>query len=129
MGMLPENHLIVNTDFKRIYSSSDCVGCFHSCMVDQDHHYFYRDSVEAKAAFLVNEDDMVIARAILWPKVFDQDGNVYRYLDRQYATDGNVVLMRALIDELIKAGEIDCYKVPGCGCSDANAIVDIAITI
>lgn len=125
MGMLPENHLIVNTDFKRIYSSSDCVGCFHSCMVDQDHHYFYRDSVEAKAAFLVNEDDMVIARAILWPKVYDEDGKEYRYLDRQYATDGNVVLMRALIDELIKAGEIDCYKVPGCGCGDANAIVDL----
>ena len=33
--------------------------------------------------------------------------------------------MRALIDELIKAGEIDMYKVPGCGCGEANAIVDI----
>ena len=107
MGMLPENRLIVNDDFKRIYSSSECVGCFHSCMVDQDHHPFYKNAVEAKAAFLVNEDDLVIARAILWPKVYDEDGNVYRYLDRQYATDGNQVLMRALIDELIKAGEID----------------------
>lgn len=125
MGMLPENRLIVNEDFKRIYSSSECVGCFHSCMVDQDHHPFYKNAVEAKAAFLVNEDDLVIARAILWPKVYDEDGNVYRYLDRQYATDGNQVLMRALIDELIKAGEIDCYKVPGCGCGDANAIVDL----
>ena len=125
MGMLPENRLIVNDDFKRIYSSSECVGCFHSCMVDQDHHPFYKNAVEAKAAFLVNEDDLVIARAILWPKVYDEDGNVYRYLDRQYATDGNQVLMRALIDELIKAGEIDCYKVPGCGCGDANAIVDL----
>ena len=125
MGMLPENRLIVNDDFKRIYSSSECVGCFHSCMVDQDHHPFYKNAVEAKAAFLVNEDDLVIARAILWPKVYDEDGNVYRYLDRQYATDGNQVLMRALIDELIKAGEIDCYKVPGAGCGDANAIVDL----
>lgn len=124
MGMLPENHLIVNDDFKRIYSSSECVGCFHSCMVDQGHHPFYKNAVEAKAAFLVNEDDLVIARAILWPKVYDEDGNEYRYLDRQYSTDGNQVLMRALIDELLKTDQIDIYKVPGCGCGEANAIVD-----
>lgn len=124
MGMLPENRLIVNDDFKRIYSSSECVGCFHSCMVDQDHHPFYKNAVEAKAAFLVNEDDLVIARAILWPKVYDEDGNEYRYLDRQYSTDGNQVLMRALIDELLKTDQIDIYKVPGCGCGEANAIVD-----
>lgn len=125
MGQLPENHLIINEDFKRVYSGEDLVGCFHSCMVNQDHWRFYKDSVKAKAAFLVNDDDMVIARAILWPEVYDDEGNVYRYLDRQYSTESNVVLMRALIDELIKAGEIDMYKVPGCGCSEANAIVDI----
>lgn len=124
MGKLPENHLIVNTDFSRIYSSDDCVGNFGSCMVNQGHWHFYKDSVEAKAAFLVDSNDMVIARAILWPKVYDDEGNVYRYLDRQYSTDGNVVLMRALIDELIKVDEIDIYKVPGCGCGDATAIVD-----
>jgi hypothetical protein len=66
MGMLPENRLIVNDDFKRIYSSSECVGCFHSCMVDQDHHPIYKNAVEAKAAFIVNEDNVAIARAILW---------------------------------------------------------------
>ena len=125
MGKLPENKLIINDDFKRIYSSEECIGNFSSCMVNQDHWHFYRNSVNAKAAFLVNEDDFVIARAILWPEVYDEEGNKYRYLDRQYATDGNVVLMRALIDELIKAGEIDMYKVPGCGCSEATAIVDI----
>lgn len=125
MGKLPENKLIINDDFKRIYDSGSCVGNFYSCMVNQDHWHYYKDSVEAKAAFLVNDDDMVIARAILWPEVYDDEGNKYRYLDRQYATDGNQVLMRALIDELIKAGEIDCYKVPGCGCSEATAIEDI----
>ena len=125
MGKLPENKLIINDDFKRIYSSEDCVGCFSSCMVDQDHWHYYRNSVDAKAAFLVNDDDMVIARAILWPEVYDDEGKVWRYLDRQYATDGNQVLMRALIDELIKADAIDCYKVPGCGCSEATAIVDV----
>ena len=125
MGQLPENRLIINDDFSRIYSSDDCVGNFGSCMVNQDHWRYYKDSVKAKAAFLVNGDDLVIARAILWPEVYDDEGNVYRYLDRQYSTDGNQVLMRALIDELIKAGEIDMYKVPGCGCGEANAIVDI----
>lgn len=125
MGKLPANHLIINDDFKRIYSSESCISCFNSCMVNQDHWPFYRNSVDAKAAFLVDSDDMVIARAILWPHVYDEDGKEYRYLDRQYATDGSVVLMRALIDKLIEAGEIDCYKVPGCGCGEANAIVDI----
>ena len=123
-GKLPENKLIVNTDFKRIYDADSCVGCFHSCMVNQDHWPFYRDAVDAKAAFLVDDDDMVIARAILYPHVYDDDGKEYRYLDRQYATDCNPVLMRALIDELVKAGEIDIYKVPGCGCGEANSIVD-----
>ena len=125
MGKLPENHLIINDDFKRIYSSEACVGYFHSCMINQNHWPFYKNSVNAKAAFLVDADDMVIARAILWSEVYDDEGNKYRYLDRQYSTEGNVVLMRALIDELIKMGEIDCYKVPGCGCGEANAIVDI----
>jgi len=125
MGQLPENRLIINDDFKRIYSSDSCVGNFGSCMVNQDHWHYYRNSVDAKAAFLVDSDDMVIARAILWPHVYDEDGKEYRYLDRQYSTDGSQVLMRALIDELIKAGEIDCYKVPGCGCGEATAIVDI----
>ena len=125
MGKLPENHLIINDDFSRIYSSDECVGCFGSCMVNRGHWHFYKNSVNAKAAFLVDSNDMIIARAILWPEVYDDEGNKYRYLDRQYSTDGNQVLMRALIDELIKAGEIDCYKVPGCGCGEATAIVDI----
>ena len=125
MGKLPENKLIINDDFKRIYDGSSCVGNFFSCMVNQDHWHYYRDSVEAKAAFLVNDDDMVIARAILYPEVYDDEGKKYRFLDRQYASEGNQVLMRALIDELIKAGEIDIYKVPGCGCGEANAIEDI----
>ena len=124
MGKLPENKLIINDDFKRIYDAESCVGCFHSCMVNQDHWPFYRDAVDAKAAFLVDDSDMVIARAILYPHVYDDDGHEYRYLDRQYATDCNPVLMRALIDELVKAGEIDIYKVPGCGCGDATSIVD-----
>ena len=124
MGKLPENHLIINDDFKRIYSSDECVGNFGSCMVNQDHWHYYKNSVTAKAAFLVDSNDLIIARAILWPEVYDDEGNMYRYLDRQYSTDGNVVLMRALIDELIKADEIDCYKVPGCGCSESTAIVD-----
>ena len=124
-GKLPENKLIINTDFKRIYDADSCVGCFHSCMVNQDHWPFYRDAVDAKAAFLVDDNDMVIARAILYPHVYDDDGKEYRYLDRQYSTDCNPVLMRALIDELIRAGEIDIYKVVGCGCGEANSIVDI----
>ena len=131
IGKLPKNKLYVNDNFSDIYDSSRLKGydedsdAFVSCMVNKDLHSFYKDAVTAKAAYLEDEDGMIIARCIVWPEVYDKEGNRYRYAERQYAVGCNDVYKQALIDALIQAGEIDCYKKIGAACSDASSIIDI----
>lgn len=124
MGSLPKNKLFVNKDFRRIYDSSICMGDFHSCMVDDDYHTFYEDSVEASAAYLEDENGKIIARCIIYNEVKDQNGKIWRLAERQYSKDENDVLKRALVDALIREGHIDGYKKVGAGCGDSCAFVD-----
>ena len=124
-GRLPKNRLCVDRNFEKIYSSSSCVGDFHSCMVDRELHDFYTESVDANAAYLTNEEGKVIARCVIYNRVMDQDGKIWRLAERQYATDESNTLKRALIDALIKGGHIDGYKKVGAGCGDARAFVDL----
>ena len=122
---LPKNKLHVDKDFEKIYSSDWCKGDFSSCMTDKDYYDFYMDSVNASAAYLTDEDDMVIARCIIYNEVKDQDDNKWRLAERQYASDENDILKRALIDALIKGGYIDGYKKVGAGAGDAREFVDL----
>lgn len=124
VGKIPQNTLFVNDDFERIYSSKHLQGNFGSCMVDKEYFYFYQNSVKAKAAYLENSEGMIIARCIIYTEVFDQDDKVYRLAERQYATNGNEVYKRALIDALIAAGEIDGYKQITAGCGEPRNFVD-----
>ena len=125
VGKIPQNTLFVNDDFERIYSSEHLQGNFGSCMVDKEYFYFYKNSVEAKAAYLENSEGKVIARCIIYTEVFDQDDKVWRLAERQYATNGNEVYKRALIDALIAAGEIDGYKQITAGCGEPRNFVDV----
>lgn len=125
LSTFPENQLYVNDNFADIYSSSRCKGCFHSCMTDQEYHYYYKDAVKAKAAYLENSDGQIIARCIIFPEVYDEDGKVWRLAERQYSTECDDVLKRALVDALIRGGYIDGYKKVGAGCSDTREFVDI----
>ncbi|MFR9543005.1 MAG: hypothetical protein SNH27_13220 [Rikenellaceae bacterium] len=125
MGVLPETTLHIDQDFEKIYSSDECVGDFESCMTDKEHHYFYQYFVDASAAYLTNQEGYIVARTIIFNKVYDAaSGKVWRLAERQYSTDGNNVLHRILVDELIKGGHIDGYKQIGAGCSDCRAFVD-----
>ena len=125
MGKLPKNKLYVNRDFKRIYSSEACEGDFGSCMVDREHHDFYLYSVNASAAYLEDENGKVISRCILYNEVRDEEGKVWRLAERQYASEENEILKRALVEALIAGNYIDGYKKVGAGCGDARAFVDI----
>ena len=123
---LPENKLFVNDEFDRIYNSEYYApGNFHSCMTDQDYDSFYRDAVEAKAAYLENEEGMIVARCIVFTNVHEIDSDkIWRLAERQYAVDGSDVLKRALVDALIRGGHIDGYKQIGAGCGDSRAFVN-----
>ena len=131
IGKLPKNKLYVNDNFSDIYNSRRLKGydedsdAFVSCMVNKGLWSFYRDSVKAKAAYLENEEGMIIARCIIFTEVYDEEGNMYRYAERQYSTGCNDVYKQALIDALIQAGEIDCFKKIGAACSDSTSILDI----
>lgn len=126
MRSLPESKLFVNDDFNRIYNSEELVGDFHSCMVDKDYHYFYRDAVDAKAAYLENDEGRIIARCVIYTDVHeDGSDKIWRLAERQYSTECNDVLKRLLVDALIQGGYIDGYKKVGAGCGDSREFVDI----
>ena len=124
-GTLPNFTLIVDHDFAEIYSGEACSSGFNSCMIDRGFHSFYRDSVKAKAARLVDEDGIILARCIIFTEVFDEEDKIYRLAERQYAKDQSDILKRALVDALIKAGEIDGYKIVGADCGSSRAFVDV----
>lgn len=120
----PKYKLVVNDDFKSIYSN-DCVcGDFHSCMMDDGQHIFYSDCVKAKAASLVS-DEGIIARCVIFTEVKDEDGKVWRLAERQYSSGCSDLLKRCLVDALIAANEIDGYKQVGVDCHNNRAFVDV----
>ena len=125
VGKIPQHTLAINEDFERIYSSEHLLGNFGSCMVNRYLHSFYRHSVKAKAAYLENNEGMIIARCVIYTNVYDQDDKVYRLAERQYSTNGNEIYKKALVDALIEKGEIDGYKQIGAGCGEPKNFVDI----
>lgn len=131
IGRLPKNKLYVNNNFADIYNSERLKGydsnsdAFVSCMVDKGFHNFYKNAVKAKAAYLEDETGKIIARCVIFTEVYDADGEVWRYAERQYSVGCNDVYKQALVDALIQAGEIDCFKKVGASCHDCHAIVDI----
>lgn len=123
-GQTPNVELHVDDDFKLIYDGDACRyfnGC--SCMVGRDRHSFYEEAVDAKAAYLLDIDGYVLARAIIFTDVKDEDGKKWRLLERQYSKESNEVLKRLLVDMLIKGNYIDGYKQIGAGCSESRAFV------
>ena len=124
-GKSPDMELHVNNDFGKIYDSNYCKGSFGSCMVDENRTSFYHDSVKAKAAYIIDKTGLIVARAILFTDVTDQDGKKWRLLERQYSSEGDDVLKRLLVDKLIQEDYIDGYKVIGASCHDANSFVDV----
>lgn len=115
--------LHVDDNFKDIYDSGRCYGDFGSCMTDKGQHTFYRDAIEAKAAYITDEHGWIVARCIVYTDVIDENGNHYRLAERQYATAQDNVLKQILVDKLIKAGEIDGYKRVGVDCHDNKNFV------
>ena len=94
-GQTPDVVLHVDDNFAKIYSDHWCRdfnGC--SCMVGRDHHSFYEDAVEAKAAYITDKEGYVLARAIIFTDAIDQYGKKWRLLERQYAKESNEVLKR-----------------------------------
>lgn len=121
--------LHVDDNFDAIYDPDYCEGydedsdSFGSCMVGDGQWKFYRDAVDAKAAYLINEDGMITARCIIFTDVTDQDGRKWRLAERQYSAHCDPSLQRQLVSALVRGGHIDGYKRVGASCHDPEAFV------
>jgi hypothetical protein len=122
--------LHVDEDFEKIYDEDSCAGydedgdSFGSCMTNRDNWRFYRDAVDAKAAYLTDCDDMVVARCIIYTDVYDEYGNKWRLAERQYSKFRELNLQRQLISALIRDGHIDGYKRVGASCHSPREFLD-----
>lgn len=122
----PEIELHIDDNFRKIYNSEWCRDFKgNSCMMNTGHWVFYRDSVEAKAAYLTDKDGYVLARAIIYTNVTDQYGNRHRLLERQYCKESNPILAKMLIEACIKGGHITAYKTVGAACADSRNFVAV----
>lgn len=111
-------------DFRKIYSTYNCVGNFGSCMAGSGQYYFYDESINASAAYLTNENNDIVARCIIYNEVQDEDtGELLRLAERQYSTGSDNILKQILVNKLIKEGHIDGYKRVGASCHDAMDFV------
>lgn len=118
-------NLHVNENFSDIYDSEYLKGNFGSCMVDEDQHSFYSDSVQASAAYLTDEDNEIVARAIIFTDVRDDEtGQKWRLCERQYSSDGDEQLKQILVNRLVQGGYIDGYKRVGADCHSPRSFVD-----
>ena len=93
-------------------------------MVDCEYYTFYKDAVNASAAYLENKEGKIIARCVIYNDVQDQYGVSWRLAERQYSSSGNDVLKRALVAALIRGNYIDGYKKIGADCSASRSFVD-----
>ena len=103
--------LHVDNRFDKIYDYWKCKGDFGSCMTGRNRDEFYAYSVNAKAAYITDEHDYIVARAILFTDVTDQHGKKWRLLERQYASNKDDTLKRLLIDKLIHGEYIEDIKL------------------
>ena len=118
-------NLHVNENFSDIYDSEYLKGNFGSCMVDEDQHSFYSDFVQASAAYLTDEDNEIVARAIIFTDVRDDEtGQKWRLCERQYSSDGDEQLKQILVNRLVQGGYIDGYKRVGADCHSPRSFVD-----
>jgi hypothetical protein len=125
MSALPDYNLVVGKEyFDDIYDGYTLNGDFHSCMVNKQVSDFYKNYVDASAAYLENDEQYIVARCVIFNKVTDLDtGAVYRLAERQYSTDCDDLLKQILVNKLIAAGEIDGYKKVGAGSGDADMFI------
>lgn len=121
-----ENYTLrVDKDFRFIYDGYNYVGSFGSCMTNEDYWKFYRDSVNASAACLLNDDGRIVARCVIYNEVKDGNDNTLRLAERQYASEGNNQLKMLLVMRLIEGKYIDGYKRIGADCHSPSSFVDV----
>lgn len=123
--------LHVDDNFSDIYDSECCAGydedgdSFGSCMVNDGQYHFYEDAVDAKAAYLTDCDNMIVARCVIFTNVHEVGSDkIWRLAERQYSKFCDLALQRQLVRALIQEGHIDGFKKVGASCHDPRIFLD-----
>lgn len=120
-----EYKLVVDDDFKSIYSSDCCNDSFNSCMTDDGQYEFYSNAVQAKAAS-IRKNGKIYARCVLFTDVHEIDSDkIWRLAERQYSSNEKNELKQVLINMLIAGNHIDGYKQVGVDCHSNRAFIGI----
>lgn len=107
--------------FEHIYSTDRCAGKLGSCMMDDEQYVFYNTAVDAEPVALYDQqEDTIVARAVIFHNVKDREGNAHNYLERQYAKSD--ICKELLIDKCYEKGIIDIHKSATAGYSDITEI-------
>lgn len=111
--------LTLDKDFGTIYSGH---GGFGSCMNDKGQYEYYNESTPDALAAGLWDGDKLIARCVVWNKVYDEDSDkVYRLAERQYGENSEA--RRQLIYLLAEQGKIDGHKQFESSCWDSRSYV------
>lgn len=115
-------------DFEFIYNSDNYGGerDFGSCMTNNGYHVMYEDLYGCYAASIINGENKILARCIVWENVHEiESKKVWRLADRQYSDNVNTIHCQMLINALISDNKIDGYKKIGAGCGDARQFIGV----
>lgn len=127
-GVNDKYELHVDDNFAGIYNArGECAEGFGSCMSARGQWTFYRDAIDAKAAYITDKSGRIAARCIIYTNVQDVDDSskTYRLAERQYAAGEDNVIKQILINKLIAGGFIDGYKRVGVSCHANDEFVSI----
>ena len=96
--------LFVNKNFVEAYSKDNSKVV--SCLVGHKDFSRYAD-FDVNVAYIKDADGIIMARCLVFPSVFDEDGHTYRFADKQYYC--KQYHQRQLINALFEHSHIDAY--------------------
>ena len=116
-------NLVVDDDFQKIYSTDHTLenSTFGSCQMDKDLWDMWPNIKGAKAIYVTNDDDEIVARAIYFTEIHvEGDDKVYRGIERIYSFQSDEKYKKLLLMMARKDGLVDIYKDINAGAHDTK---------
>lgn len=114
-------NLVVDDNFQKIYSTGYTIenSSFGSCQMDKDLWDMWPNVKGAKAIYVTNEDEEIVARAIYFSEIHvEGDDKVYRGIERIYSFQSDEKYKKLLLIMARKEGIVDIYKDINAGAHD-----------
>ena len=116
-------NLVVDDNFQKIYSTGYTIenSSFGSCQMDKDLWDMWPNVKGAKAIYVTNEDEEIVARAIYFTEIHvEEDDKVYRGIERIYSYNSDEKYKKLLLMMARKEGIVDIFKDINAGAHDTK---------